>query len=161
MIVNSKANITGKKREQWPGPPDLKKTSTPSGHRPALGAGGRFHCHRSGSIGPPAHCSRLDHWPDHGPPAGRPPRQRAVGATGTQACAFNYFRVGPAERTPSAGRPPEPSVCPTRSPAAGAAGLPARAPRALVLSEWEAGVAAPPGHRATESRKKDLNTKGW
>ncbi len=43
---------------------------------------------------------------------------------------------------PSAGHPPESSVLSDRPTACLplAAGLPARAPRALVLSEWEAGV---------------------
>jgi hypothetical protein len=72
---------------------------------------------------------------------GGPGRPRAVGAS----CAFKFesgraLRHSTPVRPPSAGRPPEPSVCPTVRKFVLAAGLPARAPRALVLSEWEAGV---------------------
>ena len=54
----------------------------PQGHRPALGAGGRLHCHRqadSSSTGPPAGWTTAV----AGPRAARP---RAVGAT----CAFKF-----------------------------------------------------------------------
>jgi hypothetical protein len=65
-------------------------------------------------------------WPDHGPPA----RERSEPLAHSSSSRAGREYSGP----PSVGRPPEPSVCRTLSDCLPrAAGLPARAPRALVL----------------------------